>query len=118
MDKVILTDEQLQKRLKYWKKRLRLRDWDIDAHIYRLSQLDDHNHQGECEWVEQSKVARIKILDPADFSRTIMIQDMEECLVHELLHLHFAPMDEDKYYMPIEQAIEAIAKGLVEADRH
>lgn len=117
MPEVILTEKQLQEKLKYWKKRLRLRDWTIDAHVYRLSEFSNTNRQGECQWVEESKTAQIKVLDPADFSHTILINDMEETLVHELLHLHFAPMNEDKYYMPIEQAIESIAKALVEIDR-
>ncbi|MDD9147361.1 hypothetical protein OYT88_02200 [Sporolactobacillus sp. CQH2019] len=117
MEQIILSEEQLQKKLSYWQNRLRLKDWDITVSIKRMSQFSSDNLQGECEWVLQSKVARIRILDPDDFTHSILTNDMEECLVHELLHLHFAPFDNEKNYMVQEQAIEAIAKALVETDR-
>ncbi|BBN97495.1 hypothetical protein [Sporolactobacillus terrae] len=119
MTETILTEEQLQEKLKYWQERLRLRDWDITAQIVPLSLMDDKSHGGECAWLMQSKVARINILRDEDYQgfAALLPDDMEQTLVHELLHLHFAPMDDDKYYMPIEQAIESISKALVEESR-
>lgn len=115
----ILSEEQLQEKLKYWQERLRLRDWDITAQIVPLSLMEDKSHGGECAWLMQSKAARISILCDEDYKNLgpLLPDDMEQCLVHEILHCHFAPMDDDKYYMPIEQAIESISKALVEESR-
>ncbi|MDD9147833.1 hypothetical protein OYT88_04620 [Sporolactobacillus sp. CQH2019] len=119
MPEVILTDKQLQERLKYWQERLRLRDWDIEAEIVPLSAMDDQTHGGENTYLLQSKASRISILNHGDYQNMncIIPHDMEETLVHELLHLHFAPFDSEKNYMPIEQAIESLAKAFVETDR-
>ncbi|MCO7125105.1 hypothetical protein NIE88_04865 [Sporolactobacillus shoreicorticis] len=119
MGNLILTESNLQEKLKYWQERLRLRDWDITAKIVPLSKMDHRDEAGKCEWNLESRFALIYVLSLDDYQNvgSPMAYDMEQTLVHELLHLHFAPMDDDKYYMPIEQAIESISKALVEESR-
>lgn len=119
MQEVILNSKQLQDKLKYWQKCLRLQDWDIEAEIVPMSKLQETWHRGECEWIEQLRAAKIYILSADDYknSGSICSYDMEQTLVHELLHLHFVSIDIDKYYMPIEQAIEAISRALISMER-
>jgi hypothetical protein len=115
LKEVIFNDEQLQKKLKEWQKRLRLQDWLIKARICRSHELPDVMAVPTLP----KKMALIKILDHNDYDPTCVFpQDMEDSLVHELLHLHFAPLglDDDKY-IELEQAIESIASGLISALR-
>lgn len=60
---------------------------------------------GECEWQLKTKIATIRILDPIDYPENLIIeQDMEKTLVHELLHLHFAPLYADTDDKSIDDA--------------
>jgi hypothetical protein len=57
-------------------------------------------------------------LDSVDYPLDCMVpQDMENALVHELLHLHFAPLEDSSGNLFTEQAIESIAPGLITALR-
>lgn len=115
-------EQELHKQLAYWQKVLYLQDWNIDLRICRIWEMDD-NALASCEWFLQRKDAIIRVLHSSDigaFSQTF-IND-EECdydisIVHELLHLHFAPFDNKDIEIPIEQAINAISRGMVKTWR-
>ncbi|UAK17567.1 hypothetical protein [Sporolactobacillus terrae] len=122
MGECILTADQLQDKLNYWQKKLRLQDWQIAISIVRARDFELEECQGECHWNIQSKLAWIHILDPVDYEpNKAFPQDMEKTLVHELLHLHFAPINADTENELIdvaqEQAIDLIARALVETER-
>lgn len=85
---VIFTDEQLQEKLKQWQERLRLQDWLVKVKIGRQREMQ-LNRLGEISFNTHTKTARITILDPIDYDDWGK-QDMENTLVHELLHLHFS----------------------------
>lgn len=78
-------------------------------------------NQAECEWNLRMRMALIKVLDSVDWDpSTPWPQDQEQSLVHELLHLHFAPFRADDGTLENvaqEQAIDAIARALVELKR-
>lgn len=122
MSRVIFSSEELQRSLEEWQKRLRLQDWIIKAKIVRGREFDNDNNQGEISWILTKKMATILILDPIDYPSDVMVsQDMENCLVHELLHLHFAPISESdsgsSLHVEIEQAIESITSGIISSIR-
>ena len=75
-----------------WQARLRLRDWRIDVSYVRgLRAPDGSPVYGLCSPHVDAKRAQIQINDPA----TPWGSDdpsVEETLVHELLHLHMAPL--------------------------
>lgn len=117
--KAPIGQETLDELLAEWQGTLRLQDWDVEAAFRRAYDLTRVDVAGECRWVLSNKTAVIRILDPCDFDPDICRpQDVERTLVHELLHLHFAPftpIGQETYEH--EQAIEAIAKALVAAKR-
>lgn len=122
LQEVILSADQLKEKSDYWQKRLRLRDWEVAFSIRRARDMDLEDCQGECHWNIQSKLAWIHILDPVDYEPNKEFpQDMEKTLVHELLHLHFAPFTADNDNEMVdtaqEQAIDLIARALVETER-
>ncbi|MCM3573295.1 hypothetical protein M3172_08815 [Mesobacillus subterraneus] len=121
MPEVIFNDEQLQEKLKEWQKRLRLQDWIIEARICRIHELMPDSLANIHPTLEK-KAALIKIMDPIDYDPTFMLPyDMENSLVHELLHLHLWPItgddEERKHHIAEEQAIECITSGLLSALR-
>lgn len=111
-----MTEEELQALCEVWQKRLRLQDWTVVVRIVRGRELPD-GAEGQVTWVLSRREALIKVRDPIDYLPEGMVpEDMEANLVHELLHLYFAPFDaEDDSLeeMHQEQAINAISAALV-----
>lgn len=121
-DEIIFSQEQLEEKLLYWQENLRLRDWIIKVTIKRQREMSQSNRLGEVEFNIYTKTAMISVLDPIDYDDWGK-QDMENTLVHELLHLHFSEINyhfggqEDVYSVLEEQAIESIAHGLIKTER-
>lgn len=114
------TQEELEEAVVYWQGVLGLRDWTIKATLAgpnEMSNLGD----GECQVWEEAKFARILIVRPEYRPETTVEQDDEDTLVHELLHIHFKPLDPPKYDRRLdiatEQAIYAITNGLIKLAR-
>lgn len=103
----------LTKVLKRWQKRLRLRDWDIDIQRAKPKRLGGKYNVGRVEYSLDSKTATILVSDKLKNKK-----DVEHTIVHELLHLHLAPLsqscEDDCYGIHEEQAIESITKALLE----
>lgn len=115
-----MSQAELEAACRYWQELLRLQHWDVVVRLARQYEMDAGN-QGECEWNLRKRMALIKVLDAADWDpRTPWPQDQEQTLVHELLHLHFAPFRAEQGTAEDtaqEQAIDAIARALVELKR-
>jgi hypothetical protein len=118
--KHILSPEQLRERCARWQNQLRLNNWRIAVSICRRSSFNDSDAQGEVDFGLSSGKAIIRILDPVDYPDTPFEQDMEITLVHELLHLCFAPFTPNESTLShtfMENTIEMLAQTLVEIDR-
>jgi hypothetical protein len=104
----------------YWQGILRLQDWDVKVVIARGREfVTGEGSQGECTWQLPTKQALIKLIDPIDYpTDTKWPYDPEKTLVHELLHLHFAPLGlSDDKEIEQEQAIDLIATGFLKVHR-
>jgi hypothetical protein len=120
---VILTQEQLEERLRYWQHRLRLMDWVIFAEVCRMRDIDGID--ARTIYVLPLKNARIWVGDETDYNPTVPLPlDMELNLVHELLHIVMGEITDDiereergPKYNAMEQSIEAIAYALVHLER-
>jgi hypothetical protein len=109
--------------MKEWQEILRLQDWDIILRIARRDDMGLDEVNGTCTWTLPRNEAIIKILDPIDYPNDcIFPQDQEVTLVHELLHLHYAPFS-DQFtrdsleYIGLERCIDVTAKTLVSLKR-
>lgn len=121
-DAVIYTEEELRSKCAEWQKILRLQDWIVNVRIKRRSDMSDGNFDAQIHVTLPNRVATIYILDPIDYdSRSELPQDMEQHLVHELLHIHLYPItgkfEEGLLQIAEEQAIEAISWGLIALKR-
>ena len=116
-------EKELRVQLAYWQKVLYLQDWTVDLRVVRQWEMDDPKTLAQCHWFLERKDAIIQVLNPTDLAG---IADKfikgEECdydisLVHELLHLHFAPFYREGDEISHEQAINAISRGMVKVWR-
>lgn len=113
----LFTEEELRALCLEWQAVLNIQFWDIKVGIYRCRDFVKQNSAAEVSWQLATATAILRILDPADYDRDLFPQDMEQSLVHELLHLRFAEAEmtesgslEETMY---ERAIDQTAKALV-----
>ena len=110
-------------RLAMWQKRLNLEDWKINVVMSRTTELKPKT-LGNIHWDLDKKTAVIRVLDPADYKLPFgeMLKDMEFTVVHELIHLEFAPVvselqRSDANRREEEHAVNHMAEALLRLDR-
>ena len=116
MDIEFLIQSDLQERLGYWQKRLRLQDWDVEIKVVRHYDTTEEDVRAYVEFCDNKRTARITFVDPADLGpERWPVESLEQSLVHELLHLHmrgFEPKADTPAYTAMEQAVHALAGAL------
>lgn len=112
-----MTQKQLLKLAREWVQVLRLQDWRIDVRFVRGEEIN--GCFGETSINFPLKTAYVKICRPEDMKyKGYLGSDIEETLVHELIHLHIevlcrnAGQDSELRFLA-EQAIEAMSLALV-----
>lgn len=107
-----LSQEQLAVRCRYWQALLGLAHWNIDVRVVRGAEIEDNRGRIDYDPVGEAAVMRLK--DPMDYQGYFPC-DLEETIVHELLHLIFdkSTTGGDEY----EQALDRTARVLVSLDR-
>lgn len=110
-----MTAKQLQRLCRDWQRRLRLQDWVIEV---RLEKPDSPTDYGYSDVDYHDRLAIVTIMPPAALpkSATANYRDLEQTLVHELLHIYFDALPGGEL-KDREQAINAIAQALVTAKR-
>src|SRR3990172_9860518 len=115
---------ELRKQLAYWQRVLYLQDWTVELRVVRQWEMTDNQTLAQCENHVQRKDAIIYVLHPHDLpGLSSRFLNGEECdydisLVHELLHLHFAPFRNENDTTAHEQVINAISRGMVKVWRN
>lgn len=125
---VLLTEAELQDACRYWQGVLGLQDWRIVLKRVRFSAYGSEQKAkgGEVQVSHDKKTALIRITEPDDYNEQANRaidgpQDMELTLVHELVHLHFAPLwhvikgDVENRFE--EQAVNALSLALIALKR-
>lgn len=118
-----MNEAELKELCVLWQKRLRLQDWNVRLEVVSARDLD--GGFANCRMVLREKSALIRIVDPADSTsadtEVVGERDVEEDVIHELLHLHaepFSPDDHDSTdYEAIEQAVGVLANSIVRIAR-
>lgn len=114
--------EEAEMLLEIWQRRLRLLDWDIRVDVKRAKDMSHDDSLGLCFPNPMSMSALIELLDPVDDTDSEPVPyNLEQTLVHELLHIPLAGtalQDEpdDKYdHIMFERWIDRLAWALVDA---
>lgn len=93
----------------------------MKARIARAREFTLRGKIAECEFTLERKEAVIRIMDPIDYDPDCIVpHDIEQALVHELVHLHLGAWETDLEsieQIAKEQAIHALSTALVELAR-
>lgn len=112
-----ILDAMVQK----WAKILRLQDWDVTIRMVDKKDLTLEGVAGEISWNREHQQAEIQILDPSQIGANTVQADVEETIIHELMHLHASPFDEFESgtpeYYALELFINRVAQALYKLDR-
>jgi len=118
----IRSQDELELLLEYWMCKLGLNNWEICVKFVRSCSMPDE--LGNVTYVLSSKQAVIKILRYEDYKEANydFEWDMEETLVHEILHLQFAKLscnneEDGAEYREMHSIIEDTARQLVNLKR-
>lgn len=116
---MVFTPRTLKKCLKYWKKKLFLTDWTIQAKLVSKEELNSNDiGVNTFTFVDRSSLIRIAVIPEKDRLNYVG-RICDECtLVHELLHLKYNLFDGksfEKTYVDImeHQKLEQLAKTLI-----
>jgi hypothetical protein len=122
-ERTLLASSYTAERLWVWQKRLNLQDWNVSIVMARATELKPKT-LGNIHWDIDKKAAVIRVLDPADYRMAYkeMLQDMEFTVVHELIHLNFAPVVSDFQRSDAnrreeEHAVNHMADALLKLER-
>lgn len=118
-----MTEARLRELCALWQKRLRLQDWNVRLEVVSAKDLD--GGFANCRTVLREKAALIRVTDPADSTsadtEVVGGRDVEEDIVHELLHVACEPFSPDDRnsteYEAIEQAVGVLANCIVRLTR-
>lgn len=110
-----MTELELQELCAEWQKRLRLQDWKVKVSLCRIRDIDDSYARMKTR--NYFKEADIQIAEATD--RPEADPDLEQTLVHELVHIHFTQLETPTGYglTILENGIDLTAWALVNAKR-
>lgn len=113
-----MSKRNLRQLLRYWQRRLQLRDWRLEVEVCRYR---DGEHLGKAEFDLAEKAALIKICRQQDLVDDPISteSDQESTLIHELLHVVLAPLqmeweEGDARWLAQEQICNQLARALKE----
>lgn len=106
-----------------WQRRLRLQDWNVRLVVKAAEDMDDTFAKILPQL--DSKKAVMHVCNPSDASsadtRLSGVYDIEEYIVHELLHLYTEPLEpedsDSAESRVIEQAVGVLANCIVRLSR-
>lgn len=91
-EQVEFDDSSLQYLLDWWQRALGLDAWSIE--IRRARGFRMGGNYGSCKWCLAGRRAQIKLVHHEDLAPESDPQDDEVTIVHELLHIVFAALDD------------------------
>ena len=118
------TAEQLEEACWWWQHELRIGDWDIKPELVSGYDLGDKLANADIHL--EGNRAKVKLVEWGDMEPYLKADgafaDMEQSLVHELLHVMFRPFegkvpDESLEHEYLEQSINKLAYALVKLKR-
>jgi hypothetical protein len=109
----------LRARVALWKQRLKLQDWSVSVVISRQSELRPGT-LGNIHWDPDARTAVIRVLGAVNGEAPShsSLMDMEDTIVHELVHLELASLPKtDASRSDEEFAVDHLTDALLKLDR-
>src|SRR5258706_16034386 len=105
----------VNEKLELWQQRMNLKAWDIRAILVRTSTLKPRT-LGGIHWDANTMRASIDVLSTYDYKlpHQEMLDDMEETVVHELVHLQLSSLPRSEASRSAEEhAVNEITQALI-----
>jgi len=102
-------------KLQLWQRRLGLTKWNVRAKLVRIHSLKPKT-LGGIHWDANVMKATIDVLSPYDYNLPYqaMLDDMENTVVHELVHLHLSILPRSEASRSAEEhAVNEITSALL-----
>ena len=116
-----MTKEELEERCAHWQKLLRLQDWTVEIRILRQWDMERENCMAYVLRFPPKRHAVICFRDSIDDEpHGWPREDMEQSLIHELIHCHitpFEPADDAPEWTAMEQAIHSLTECIYRLSR-
>ena len=101
MEKILTEKELREDYLPFWQTVLGLQDWRINVHVLRTRDMEkDHRGLANMRDDPVDMVVNIQIRDQVDFDpkqyHSIPERDMEDDLVHELVHIRLLRLQSER----------------------
>lgn len=114
-------EKEMEQMVQKWARILRLQDWDINIRLMDEKDLTLDSVAGEVSWNREHQHGEIRILDPSQLRANMLETDIEETIIHEMLHLHASPFDTFEIgspeYYALELFINRVSQALYKLDR-
>lgn len=108
--------DKLKQLCEEWQEILRLRDWEIALKMVHLSEMSGIGECGDIDVFPEMRQAAIRLVFPEELAKTEMpVYCLERTLLHELLHIYFAPFDtpdDTPLRVAEEQAVHALTEAM------
>ncbi len=106
-------------KLGLWKGQLGLEKWNVTIVLTKRADLKPKT-LGGIHWDKGKHTAVIQVMHPSDYkmTRADMLNDMEETVVHELIHLKLSSLNRSEAARSSEEeAVNGIAGALLRLER-
>lgn len=114
-----MTNKEL---LHKWQHLLGLTDWVIKFNDSAIpAEFSNEECEGEAEYQESTKTAIIRIIRPDCYGEKIIPFDFEKTLIHELLHLKFALLDNSGNALQdrlVHQLVDDLARAFTKKEEN
>lgn len=107
-----MTQKQLERKVRYWQKILKLDHWDITCTLVHSIDTDGRLATStiQAEYLDSD----IKVQDPKYYKHPQLEDPFDRIIIHELLHCHFklaCPSDETHQCNEVERTITCLEKA-------
>lgn len=110
--------------LAFYQQHLRLCDWQIAIQIVKKADGLNHAYAADVDFRVYKKTALIRLMCEEDYDVSDVPQDHEFSVVHELVHLHYAPLEpllekcSPLSDVMLEQSVNALAGAIISMRRN
>src|SRR5262245_11743902 len=114
-----LAEAFVNEKLTVWQRNLSLDDWKISIVMCRRSDLKART-LGGVRWDKTKRSAVISVLAASEYQIPVndMLDDMEQTIVHELIHVHLAALPRSEASRRDEErAVNHLARALLKLNR-
>ena len=110
--------KEMMSYIKKWHKKLGIHNWTVIGRFMTVQEMSEKNLSGRCEICHTMETAEIAVIRREHHTHSFLDYDMEEIVLHEMLHIVFeiSPKNEEQKNI-FETALNRIVRTMLSMDR-